>query len=95
MARPCTGRRVSSLVPWGGSEEPETVEVSQDVVNRRGEGYWKGEGAGGKEKEMEQAREEEEREQAREKAKEKEREQEREQAREEERGLKEKEKVGR
>ena len=46
-----TGRRVSSLVPWGGSEEPETVEVSQDVVNRRGEGDWEregvGEGAGG------------------------------------------------
>ncbi len=41
-----TGRRVSSLVLWGGSEEPETVEVSQDVVNRRGEGVWEGEGAG-------------------------------------------------
>jgi hypothetical protein len=25
MARPYTGRRVSSLVPWGGSEKPETV----------------------------------------------------------------------
>ncbi len=66
---PCTGRRVSSLVPWGGSEEPETVEVSQDVVNRRGKGDWEGEGvgegAGGegeggwREKEREQAREEE------------------------------------
>ena len=26
-----TGRRVSSLVPWGDSEESETVEVSQGV----------------------------------------------------------------
>ncbi len=26
------GRRVSSLVPWGDSEESETVNVSQDVV---------------------------------------------------------------
>ena len=41
MARPCTGRRVSSLVPWGGSEKPETVEVSQDVVNRRRKGIGK------------------------------------------------------
>jgi hypothetical protein len=41
-----TGRRVSSLVPWGGSEEPETVKVSQDVVNRQGEGDWEGEGVG-------------------------------------------------
>ncbi len=39
-----TGRRVSSLVPWGGSEEPETVEVSQDVVNRRGKGIGKEKG---------------------------------------------------
>ncbi len=31
-----TGRRVSSLVPWGDSEESEIVKVSQDVVNRRG-----------------------------------------------------------
>ena len=46
VAWPYTGRRVSSLVPWGGSEEPETVEVSQDVVNRRGEGDWEGEGVG-------------------------------------------------
>jgi hypothetical protein len=46
MAWPYTGRRVSSLVPWGGSEEPETVEVSQDVVNKRGEGSWEGEGVG-------------------------------------------------
>jgi len=46
VARPYTGRRVSSLVPWGGSEEPETVEVSQDVVNRRGKGDWEGAGAG-------------------------------------------------
>ena len=66
-----TGRRVSSLVPWGGSEEPETVEVSQDVVYRRGEGYWEGErvgeGAGGQEKEMEQAGKEKEGKQAEEK----------------------------
>jgi hypothetical protein len=41
MARPCTGRRVSSLVPWGGSEKPETVKVSQDVVNRRRKGIGK------------------------------------------------------
>ncbi len=41
MTRPYTGRRVSSLVPWGGSEEPETVEVSQDVVNRRRKGIGK------------------------------------------------------
>jgi hypothetical protein len=41
-----TGRRVSSLVPWGDSEESETVGVSQDVVNRRGEGGWEGEGVG-------------------------------------------------
>jgi hypothetical protein len=41
-----TGRRVSSLVPWGGPEEPETVKVSQDVVNRRGERDWEGEGVG-------------------------------------------------
>ncbi len=40
------GRRVSSLVPWGDSEESETVNVSQDVVNRRGEGGWGGEGVG-------------------------------------------------
>ena len=64
-----TGRRVSSLVPWGDSEESETVKVSQDVVNRRGEGGWEGEGvgegAGGKEEEREKARE-----QAREKARE-------------------------
>jgi hypothetical protein len=33
-----TGRRVSSLVPWGDSEESETVEVSQDVVNKHEEG---------------------------------------------------------
>jgi len=46
VAWPYTGRRVSSLVPWGGSEEPETVEVSQDVVYRRGEGYWEGERVG-------------------------------------------------
>jgi len=46
VARPYTGRRVSSLVPWGGSEEPETVGVSQDVVNRRGKGDWEGEGGG-------------------------------------------------
>ena len=46
MARPCTGRRVSSLVPWGGSEKPETVKVSQDVVNRRRKGGWEGKGAG-------------------------------------------------
>ncbi len=46
VAWPYTGRRVSSLVPWGGSEEPGTVEVPQDVVNRRGEGYWEGEGVG-------------------------------------------------
>ena len=46
MARPCTGRRVSSLVPWGGSEKPETVKVSQDVVTRRGKGDWGGEGGG-------------------------------------------------
>jgi hypothetical protein len=39
-----TGRRVSSLVPWGDSEESETVEVSQDVVNRHEEGSWEGEG---------------------------------------------------
>ena len=41
MVRPCTGRRVSSLVPWGGSEKPETVKVSQDVVNRRRKGSGK------------------------------------------------------
>ena len=46
VARPYTGRRVSSLVPWGGSEEPETVGVSQDVVNRRRKGVWEGEGVG-------------------------------------------------
>ncbi len=40
-----TGRRVSSLVPWGDSEESETVEVSQDVVNKHEEGGF------GKEKE--------------------------------------------
>jgi hypothetical protein len=44
------------------------VEVSQDVVYRRGEGYWEGErvgeGAGGQEKEMEQAGKEKEEEQA-------------------------------
>jgi hypothetical protein len=71
VAWPYTGRRVSSLVPWGGSEEPETVEVSQDVVYRRGEGYWEGErvgeGAGGQEKEMEQAGKEKEGKQAEEK----------------------------
>jgi hypothetical protein len=44
MAWPYTGRRVSSLVPWGGSEEPETVEVSQDVVNRRRKGVGKEKG---------------------------------------------------
>jgi hypothetical protein len=26
-----TGRRVSSLIPWGDSEESETVKVSQGV----------------------------------------------------------------
>jgi len=41
-----TGRRVSSLVPWGDSEESETVEVSQDVVNRHEGGGWEGEGVG-------------------------------------------------
>jgi len=41
-----TGRRVSSLVPWGDSEESETVKVSQDVVNRHGGGGWEGEGVG-------------------------------------------------
>ena len=41
-----TGRRVSSLVPWGDSEESETENVSQDVVNRRGRGGWEGEGVG-------------------------------------------------
>jgi hypothetical protein len=101
-----TGRRVSSLVPWGGSKEPETVEVSQDVVNRRGEGDWEGEGvgegAGGKEKEeKEEEREkevEEEGEKAREKTREKAREKTGEKAREKAREKtveKEKEKVGR
>jgi hypothetical protein len=73
-----TGRRVSSLVPWGGSEESETVEVSQDVVNRRGEGGWEGEGVGegaggeegGGEGEGEEKERGEEREQAKEKVKE-------------------------
>jgi hypothetical protein len=41
-----TGRRVSSLVPWGDSEESETVEVSQDVVNKHEGGGWEGEGVG-------------------------------------------------
>jgi hypothetical protein len=41
-----TGRRVSSLVPWGDSEEAETVKVSQDVVNKHEEGGWEGEGVG-------------------------------------------------
>ena len=77
-----TGRRVSSLVPWGGSEEPETVEVSQDVVYRRGEEDWEGEGVGGGAgvegeggggKAREKAKEKE-REQAREKEREKARE---------------------
>ena len=47
MAWPYKGRRVSSLVPWGGSEEPESVEVSQDVVYRRGDEDWEGDGVGG------------------------------------------------
>jgi len=41
VARPYTGRRVSSLVPWGGSEKPETVKVPQDIVNRRRKGIGK------------------------------------------------------
>ncbi len=41
-----TGRRVPSLVPWGDSEESETVKVSQDVVDKHEEGGWEGEGAG-------------------------------------------------
>ena len=41
-----TGRRVSSLVPWGDSKESETVKVSQDVVNKHEEGGWEGEGVG-------------------------------------------------
>ncbi len=41
-----TGRRVSSLVPWGDSEESETVKVSQDVVDKHEEGGWEGEGVG-------------------------------------------------
>jgi hypothetical protein len=90
MAWPYTGRRVSSLVPWGGSEEPETVEVSQDVVYRRGEEDWEGEGVGGGAgvegeggggKAREKAKEKE-REQAREKEREKAREKEREKGRE-------------
>ena len=36
-----TGRRVSSLVLWGDSEESETVEVSQDVVNNMKKGVGK------------------------------------------------------
>ncbi|MFN9909106.1 MAG: hypothetical protein ACK56F_23795, partial [bacterium] len=35
-----TGRRVSSLVPWGDSEESETVEVSQDGVTKHEEWEW-------------------------------------------------------
>ena len=41
--------RVGGYRAWsrgGGSEEPETVEVSQDVVYRRGEEDWEGEGVG-------------------------------------------------
>ena len=92
VARPYTGRRVSSLVPWGGSEEPETVEVSQDVVYRRGEEDWEGEGVGGGAgvegeggggKAREKAKEKE-REQAREKEREKGREKVREKVKKEE-----------
>ncbi len=41
-----TGRRVSSLVPWGDSEESETVKVLQDVVDKHEEGGWEGERVG-------------------------------------------------
>jgi hypothetical protein len=68
-----TGRRVSSLVPWGDSEESEAVKASQDVVNRRGGGDWVGEGvgegAGGGEGEGGEKAREEEREKARERVK--------------------------
>jgi hypothetical protein len=90
MARPYTGRRVSSLVPWGGSEKPETVcSLTRCCNQKRERGVGKE-----KEQEMEQEREEreKEREKARERAREeKEREQAEERAREEkERGLRKK-----
>ncbi len=87
MARPCTGRRVSSLVPWGGSEKPETVcSLTRCCNQKRERGV-------GKEKEQEMEKEREKaREQAREKARERAREEkERERAREKkERGLRKK-----
>jgi len=80
MARPCTGRRVSSLVPWGGSEKPETVcSLTRCCNQKRERGV-------GKEKEQEMEQEREEREKEREKARERAREEkEREQAGERER----------
>ena len=61
MVRPCTGRRVSSLVPWGGSEKPETVcSLTRCCNQKRERGV-------GKEKEQEM---EQEREMARERARE-------------------------
>ncbi len=67
-----SGRRVSSLVPWGDSEESETVEVSQDVIYKHEEGKW----------ERRRSRRRRRREKAREKAKEEEKEKEREKAKE-------------
>ena len=68
MARPCTGRRVSSLVPWGGSEKPETVcSLTRCCNQKRERGV-------GKEKEQEMEQEREEREKEREKARERARE---------------------
>ena len=62
MARPYTGRRVSSLVPWGGSEKPETVcSLTRCCNQKRERGV-------GKEKEQEMEQEREGREKARERA---------------------------
>ena len=64
MARPYTGRRVSSLVPWGGSEKPETVcSLTRCCNQKRERGV-------GKEKEQEMEQEREEREKEREQAEE-------------------------
>ncbi len=41
VAWPFTGRRVSSLVPWGGSEEPETVESHKMLQTDEGKGIGK------------------------------------------------------
>ena len=94
VAWPYTGRRVSSLVPWGDFEESETVDVSQDVVNRRGEGgLGRRRSRRGSRRERRRRRGRRRGEKAREKAKEKAREKAREKAGEKAREKAEKKKV--